>query len=103
METKTDHFTISPDRELGEDEFWAERQKLKAEDWELVGTFECTEAGKLRYESQVRSLERQGFTLRTLRKSGSMQILKKELDPNEEAKVISLDRPKIEATLEQIA
>ena len=100
MKTKTDHPTISPDRELTEDEFWAERQKLKAEGWELVGTFEHTEAGKSRYESQVRSLEKQGFVIKTLRKPGSMQILKKK---GEKAEIIALDREEVEDVLEKRA
>jgi hypothetical protein len=105
MATKTEHFTIPQDRELSEDEFWTEREKLRTEGWELVGTFGCTETEKLRCDSQARKLEDQGFALRTLRKAESIQILKKKLeqipeeaeiqeDTREEVRRLTLVKPK---------
>ena len=84
----------SLNRELTEDEFWAERRRLEAEGFELVMTYDVsTNAGQQKLEAHIRSLEKSNFEFRELHKpNGVIQILKREKKPDETEKTVIIQQ-----------
>ena len=106
MTTQNSIPDIFPNRELEGDEYWAMRESLDNEGFELDKPFEAAKTNNTQVERYREKLENQGFEVRILRKPGLIQFFKRKLEKGkeaEEAEIISLGRQEVKTTLGQIA
>ena len=97
---------IYPNKELEGDKYWAMRQSLEDQGFELDTSFEATETAEIQVERYKEKLANQGYEARIIRKPGLIQVLKKKLEKGkeaEDAEIVSVGRQNVEAALEQRA